>query len=154
MYYTDYEELNLNLISLIHGFDKDDANFIANLANAAALLAQNLPGINWVGFYLVRGDKLMVGPFQGKPACREIMMGRGVCGTAWEKDEPQLVPDVHEFPGHIACDENSKSEIVIPLHKDGKVVGVLDIDSPELNRFSAGDAMGLSGFAKIIESEF
>lgn len=153
MYYTDYEELNYNLISLIHGFDKDDANFIANLSNAAALLAQNLPGINWVGFYLVRGDKLMVGPFQGKPACREIMPGRGVCGTAWEKDEPQVVPDVHEFPGHIACDENSRSEIVIPLHKDGKVVGVLDIDSPELNRFSPGDVMGLAGFAKIIEAE-
>ncbi len=153
MYYTDYEELNFNLISLIHGYEKDDANCIANLANAAALLAQNLQGINWVGFYLVKQDKLMVGPFQGKPACREIRFGKGVCGTAWEKDEPQLVPDVHEFPGHIVCDENSRSEIVIPLHKDGKVVGVLDIDSPERNRFSAGDAMGLAGFAKIIENE-
>ncbi len=153
MYFTDYEELNYNLGALICGFEKDEANFIANLSNAAALLAQNLQGINWVGFYLVSGDKLMVGPFQGKPACREIMMGKGVCGTAWEKDECQLVPDVHEFPGHIACDENSRSEIVIPLHKDGKVIGVLDIDSPELNRFSAGDALGLSAFAKIIESE-
>ena len=148
---TDYAQLNLDLAVLIGGFEKDQANLIANLSNAAALLWQNLPDINWAGFYLVHGEKLILGPFQGKVACREIAKGRGVCGTAWEKDETQLVADVHTFPGHIACDEDSRSEIVIPIHQDGSVIGVLDIDSPVEGRFHEWDQIGLMGFVQIIE---
>ena len=146
-----YLKLNQNLSALVTGNPKDRANCIANLANAAALLWQELPDINWAGFYLLEEGRLILGPFQGKPACREIAMGRGVCGTALEKDAVLVVPDVHEFPGHIACDECSRSEIVIPLHKDGEVFGVLDIDSPLLDRFSEADRTGLSAFAKILE---
>ena len=149
---TDYAQLNLDLAMLINGFEKDQANMIANLSNAAALLWQNLPDINWAGFYLVHGDSLILGPFQGKPACREIAKGRGVCGTAWEKDETQLVADVHAFPGHIACDEASRSEIVLPIHQDGCVIGVLDIDSPVEGRFHEWDQIGLMGFVQIIEA--
>ena len=148
---TDYAQLNLDLAVLIGGFEKDQANLIANLSNAAALLWQNLPDINWAGFYLVHGEKLILGPFQGKVACREIAKGRGVCGTAWEKDEAQLVADVHAFPGHIACDEDSRSEIVLPIHQDGSVIGVLDIDSPVEGRFHEWDQIGLMGFVQIIE---
>ena len=149
---TDYEKLNLDLAMLINGYEKDQANLIANLSNAAALLWQNLPDINWAGFYLVYGDELILGPFQGKPACREIAKGRGVCGTAWEKDEIQLVADVHAFPGHIACDEASRSEIVLPIHQNGSVIGVLDIDSPVEGRFHEWDHIGLMGFVQIIEA--
>ena len=149
---TDYEKLNLDLAMLINGFEKDQANMIANLSNAAALLWQNLPDINWAGFYLVHGDHLILGPFQGKPACREIAKGRGVCGTAWEKDETQLVADVHAYPGHIACDEASRSEIVLPIHQGGNVIGVLDIDSPVEGRFHEWDQIGLMGFVQIIEA--
>ena len=125
---------------------------IANLANAAALLNQALADINWVGFYLRQGDKLVLGPFQGKTACIEIPFGRGVCGTAAAKDETQLVTDVHEFPGHIACDSASNSEIVIPLHKDGIVAAVLDIDSPTTGRFTEADKAGLESLVPILES--
>lgn len=125
---------------------------IANLANAAALLNQALVDINWVGFYLRQGDKLVLGPFQGKTACIEIPFGRGVCGTAAAKDETQLVTDVHEFPGHIACDSASNSEIVIPLHKDGIVAAVLDIDSPTTGRFTEADKAGLESLVPILES--
>ena len=149
---TDYEKLNLDLAMLINGFEKDQANMIANLSNAAALLWQNLPDINWAGFYLVYGDHLILGPFQGKPACREIAKGRGVCGTAWEKDETQLVADVHAYPGHIACDEASRSEIVLPIHQGGNVIGVLDIDSPVEGRFHEWDQIGLMGFVQIIDA--
>lgn len=149
---TDYEKLNMDLAMLINGYEKDQANLIANLSNAAALLWQNLSDINWAGFYLVHGDELILGPFQGKPACREIAKGRGVCGTAWEKDEIQLVADVHAFPGHIACDEASRSEIVIPIHQNGSVIGVLDIDSPVKGRFHEWDHIGLMGFVQIIEA--
>ena len=124
---------------------------IANLANAAALLNQALADINWVGFYLRQGDKLVLGPFQGKTACIEIPFGRGVCGTAAAKDETQLVTDVHEFPGHIACDSASNSEIVIPLHKDGIVAAVLDIDSPTTGRFTEADKAGLESLVPILE---
>ena len=124
----------------------------ANLANASALLNTAMRDINWVGFYLRQGDKLILGPFQGKTACIEIPFGRGVCGTAAAKDETQLVTDVHRFPGHIACDSASNSEIVIPLHKDGVVAAVLDIDSPTVGRFTEADKDGLESLVPILES--
>ena len=124
---------------------------IANLANASALLSQALADINWVGFYLREGDKLVLGPFQGKTACIEIPFGRGVCGPAAAKDETQLVKDVHEFPGHIACDSASNSEIVIPLHKNGAVAAVLDIDSPLIGRFTQADKAGLESLVPGLE---
>lgn len=123
----------------------------ANLANASALLNEFLEDINWVGFYLMQDGRLVLGPFQGKPACIEIAVGRGVCGTAAAQDAVQRVPDVHAFPGHIACDGASRSEIVLPLHKDGCVAGVLDIDSPLLERFSAEDEAGLRQVAAVLE---
>lgn len=125
---------------------------ISNLANASALLNENLADINWVGFYLMEDGKLVLGPFQGKLACTVIKVGCGVCGTAVEQDEIMLVDNVHEFPGHIACDCASNSEIVLPIHKDGEIIGVLDIDSPELNRFDEDDREGLSDFVKILEN--
>lgn len=127
----------------------------ANLANASALLNQALDKINWVGFYLLEKDRLVLGPFQGKPACIEIKVGNGVCGTAVAEDSVMLVKNVHEFPGHIACDSASNSEIVIPLHNvSGEIVGVLDIDSPHLARFDEDDKAGLTAFAKVLERIF
>ena len=126
-------------------------NRVSNLANASALLYDALPDINWAGFYLMENGRLELGPFQGKVACVMIRIGKGVCGTAVEKDATQLVPDVHKFPGHIACDSASNSEIVVPLHKDGAVFGVLDIDSPLLDRFSEEDRAGLEAFARMVE---
>lgn len=127
---------------------------IANLSNASAVLNEALTDINWVGFYLVEDGKLVLGPFQGKTACIEIPCGRGVCGTAMAQDQMMLVPDVHAFPGHIACDSASNSEIVVPLHKEGRVVAVLDIDSPTKGRFTQEDAQGLSQVGLILESLF
>ena len=127
-------------------------HLIANLANASALLGDALADINWVGFYLRRGEKLILGPFQGKPACVEIHWGRGVCGTAAETGLCQRVEDVHAFPGHIACDSASRSEIVLPLRKDGQVVGVLDIDSPSIARFTPEDEAGLMTLIPILEA--
>lgn len=127
---------------------------IANLANASALLGQALQDINWVGFYLLEENQLILGPFQGKPACIEISVGNGVCGTAVLKDEIMLVKNVHEFPGHIACDSASNSEIVLPIHANGKIVGVLDIDSPLLARFDEDDKNGLFEFVKILGQIF
>ena len=124
---------------------------IANLANASALLWQELPRINWVGFYRMEDGILVLGPFQGKPACIRIPVGRGVCGTAVAQDRTQVVEDVHAFPGHIACDGASNSELVIPIHRDGQVWGVLDIDSPETGRFTQADAQGLSLTADVLE---
>ena len=121
------------------------------LCNVTAVLNDSMEGLNWVGFYFVKDGKLILGPFQGKVACVEIAKGKGVCGTAWEKDETILVPDVHQFPGHIACDSASNSEIVIPLHKDEEVIGVLDIDSPLYERFDENDRTGLERIAAIIE---
>jgi GAF domain-containing protein len=126
-------------------------DYIPLLSNASALLNENLENINWCGFYLVKNDALQLGPFQGKIACVNIEKGKGVCGTAYERDEVIVVEDVHQFPGHIACDAASNSEIVIPLHRDGKVVAVLDIDSPLTNRFEEKDRDGLVGFAKVLE---
>jgi len=127
---------------------------IANLANASAVLNEALTDINWVGFYLVEDGKLVLGPFQGKTACIEIPCGRGVCGTAMAQDQVMLVPDIHAFPGHIACDSASNSEIVVPLHKEGRVVAVLDIDAPTKGRFTQEDAQGLSQVGLILESLF
>ena len=124
---------------------------IANLANASALLWQELPEINWAGFYILEGERLILGPFQGKPACIEIPVGKGVCGTAVATGKTQLVKDVHQFPGHIACDSASNSEIVVPIFQNGTVVGVLDIDSPEFARFDERDQEGLEGFVRVIE---
>ena len=124
---------------------------VANLANASALLWQSLPDINWAGFYKMENGILVLGPFQGKPACIEIKVGRGVCGTAVAEDQTQLVYDVHEFPGHIACDSASNSEIVVPIHVNGKIWGVLDIDSPSVGRFSDVDKEGLERFVAVLE---
>lgn len=123
----------------------------ANLANVSALLWQALPDINWAGFYKMEDGCLILGPFQGKPACIRIPLCRGVCGTAAAEDRVQLVPNVHDFPGHIACDGASNSEIVVPLHKDGNIWGVLDIDSPTVGRFTAEDRAGLELVAAALE---
>lgn len=125
---------------------------IPNLSNTSALLNGALSDINWVGFYLMHNNELLLGPFQGKTACVHISIGKGVCGTAVLKDEIQLVQDVHEFPGHIACDSASRSEIVIPIHNKGQIVGVLDIDSPTVNRFDLTDKEGLLEVVKIVET--
>ena len=143
----DYTELNRELAALIDGIPYETAN----LANASALLWQHLQGINWAGFYKMIDGKLVLGPFQGKPACIVIPVGRGVCGTAVAQDKTQLVADVHQFPGHIACDSASNSEIVIPIHVNGNIWGVLDIDSPHLNRFTDSDREGLETFVNILE---
>ena len=123
----------------------------ANLANASALLWQELPDLNWVGFYKMVDGALVLGPFQGKPACIRIPVGRGVCGTAVAEDQVQLVYDVHQFPGHIACDCASNSEIVLPIHVNGKIWGVLDIDSPFIGRFTEDDRVGLQKVVEILE---
>ena len=144
---TNYTILNQTLLSLIDGVPHKTAN----LANAAALLYNTLENINWAGFYLIEDKNLILGPFQGKPACIEIPIGKGVCGSAVDEARTLVVPDVHEFPGHIACDGASNSEIVIPLKNSlGKIIGVLDIDSPIFNRFSDDDRAGLEQFARIL----
>ena len=153
-YPTDKKQLYPMLAAQVRALTDGVPYLIANLANVSALLNEALTDINWVGFYLVQDDKLVLGPFQGKTACIEIRSGRGVCGTAWADDALQLVEDVHEFPGHIACDSASNSEVVVPLHKDGKVVAVLDIDSPSLCRFTREDAEGLAQIALDIEKLF
>lgn len=146
---TDYKTLNSQLKSLICGVP----HFYANLANASALLFGALENINWAGFYLAEGGKLVLGPFQGKPACIEIPFGKGVCGSAVESKNTIVVPDVHNFAGHIACDSASNSEIVIPVFNGCEVVAVLDIDSPALNRFGEDDKSGLEEFVSILQSE-
>ncbi|MBR3950075.1 MAG: GAF domain-containing protein [Oscillospiraceae bacterium] len=145
---TNYDQTARQLAALTDGVPYE----IANLANASALLWQELPDINWVGFYKLEDDALILGPFQGKPACIRIPVGRGVCGTAVAEDAVQLVYDVHQFPGHIACDSASNSEIVLPLHARGRIWGVLDIDSPLIGRFTEEDRQGLQKIAAILES--
>jgi L-methionine (R)-S-oxide reductase len=127
-----------------------ESDWIANLANAAALIFQSVPDLNWAGFYLLKDDELVVGPFQGKVACVRIQIGKGVCGTAAEQRKTVIVPDVHEFPGHIACDSASRSEIVVPLIRQGELIGVLDLDSPSLGRFDDEDAVGLEAVATVL----
>ncbi len=143
-----YAQINQQLAALLRG----ETDLIANTANAAALLHQLLPDINWVGFYFSKGDELVLGPFQGKPACSRIDIGKGVCGTAAAKQQTVVVPDVTRFDGHIACDDASLSEIVVPLINWGKLVGVLDVDSPIANRFDDDDAEGLEVIAAILLS--
>lgn len=145
---VDYDALNGQLAALVEGVPHP----LANLANAAALLWEKLGGVNWAGVYLMKGEKLVLGPFMGRPACIEIPLHKGVCGAAARTNQVQLVPDVHAFPGHIACDSASRSEIVVPLRKEGKVFGVLDIDSPLLHRFTEADRAGLEAFARILEA--
>jgi L-methionine (R)-S-oxide reductase len=141
-----YREINQGLRAVL----TDETDLIANLANSAALLFWSLPAINWAGFYLLKEDELVLGPFQGKIACIRIRLGQGVCGTAAEKRQTLVVPNVHEFPGHIACDSASNSEIVVPILKDDHLVGVLDIDSPELARFDDADKAELEKFVQIL----
>lgn len=150
-YPTEKKVLYRLISTQIQGLTDGISDLVANLANVSALLNQALTDINWVGFYLIKDGRLILGPFQGKPACVEIQIGCGVCGTAVEKDEIILVEDVHEFPGHIACDSASRSEIVLPIHKDEEVIGVLDIDSPLIARFDEEDREGLSRVVQMLE---
>lgn len=140
-----YAELTGDLEALLAG----ESDAIANAANTAALLFETLPEINWAGFYFLRDGELVLGPFQGRPACVRIALGRGVCGTAAERRATLVVPDVHAFPGHIACDTASRSEVVVPLIADGQLLGVLDIDSPLPGRFDEEDARGLERVARV-----
>lgn len=144
---AQYETISKQLDALLDG----ETDQIANLSNASALLNQFLTDINWVGFYLMKDNELVLGPFQGLPACVRIPVGRGVCGSAVAQKETILVEDVHAFPGHIACDAASNSEIVIPLIKNDEVIGVLDIDSPLKGRFSKEDEAGLTLFVRVLE---
>lgn len=140
------------LIKQVEEFAKDAPWEITLLANVSALIYDSLENINWAGFYLIRNEELVLGPFQGKPACVHIPIGKGVCGTAVETDSVQLVADVHTFPGHIACDSASESEIVIPIHRGGNITGVLDIDSPVKGRFDDEDRAVLCEIVRILES--
>ena len=139
-----------DLIEALRGLLDGETDLIANAANTAALLFERLPGINWAGFYFLRGDELVLGPFQGRVACVRIKLGSGVCGTAASRRETIVVPDVHEFPGHIACDAASRSEIVVPLLQDGRLLGVLDIDSPLPGRFLEADQLLCEQVAMIL----
>ena len=144
---TDYETLIAQADALTNGIP----HRIANLANVSALIFETLEDLNWAGFYLLEGETLVLGPFQGKPACIEIPVSRGVCGAAVREDRPQLVSDVHAFPGHIACDSASRSELVVPLHQNGAVIGVLDLDSPTLSHFTEADREGMERLARVLE---
>ncbi len=142
-----YVRLTQQVTALIAG----ESDLIANLANISALLKMELTDVNWLGFYLFKDDQLVLGPFQGKPACIRIPLSKGVCGKAFSSNTVQRIDDVHQFAGHIACDAASNSELVIPFHKDGQLIGVLDIDSPKFARFSESDAKGLSDLMKEVE---
>ena len=145
---VDYDSLAAQLAALTDGIPYE----IANLSNASALLWETLPDINWAGFYKMVDGALVLYPFQGKPACIRIPVGRGVCGTAVAENRTQLVYDVHQFPGHIACDCASNSEIVVPIHVNGEIWGVLDIDSPSIGRFTDEDQTGLEKFVAMLEA--
>ena len=145
--HVDYTALSAQLAALTDGIPYE----IANLSNASALLWDAMPDINWAGFYKMVDGALVLYPFQGKPACIRIPVGRGVCGTAVKEDAVQLVYDVHQFPGHIACDCASNSEIVLPIHVKGEIWGVLDIDSPSIGRFTEDDKAGLQQFVAVLE---
>ncbi|MHB7919598.1 GAF domain-containing protein [Staphylococcus hominis] len=146
---TNYNLLGKQLASLI----EDETNLIAILSNTSALLNDNLDQINWLGFYLIENNELILGPFQGHPACMHISIGKGVCGTAVSNNQTQLVDDVNTFPGHIACDANSKSEIVVPIHVNNEIIGVLDVDAPITQRFSKDDQQGLEEIVSILENQ-
>jgi L-methionine (R)-S-oxide reductase len=143
---ASYEELTRSLVALVEG----ETDALANLANATSLLAHSLDRINWCGFYLLRGEDLVLGPFQGKPACVRIPVGKGVCGGAAARRKPVVVPDVNRFPGHITCDPASRSEIVVPVIEQDLLRGVLDVDSPETGRFDEEDRAGLERFVAVL----
>jgi L-methionine (R)-S-oxide reductase len=143
-------ELYANLQSQLRSLLEGERDFIANSANFSSLLYHSLPDLNWTGFYLSQGEELVLGPFQGQPACVRIAMGKGVCGTAAEQRQTILVDNVHDFPGHIACDSASNSEIVVPLVKHERLLGVLDLDSPSFARFDEEDALGLNELTEIL----
>ena len=145
-------ELYDALVKAAQAITTDEPDGIANMANVAALIWQFVPRLNWAGFYRVIGNELVLGPFIGKPACIRITFGRGVCGTAAASGQTQIVRDVHAFPGHIACDSASQSELVVPVLRDGQVIAVIDLDSPEPARFDADDAAGLEALAKAMAS--
>ena len=142
-------ELYSNLAAQLRSLLEDERDLIANAANMASVLYHSLPDLNWAGFYLYKDNELVLGPFQGEPACVRIAMGKGVCGTAARIRETVVVANVHEFPGHIACDSKSNSEIVVPLIMDHQLIGVLDLDSPLLGRFDEADAQGLNELVEI-----
>ncbi len=139
------------LCEQLRALAEEDKWYVPLMSNAAALLYESMNDVNWAGFYLMRGGRLALGPFQGRVACVHIPVGKGVCGTAVKEDSTLRVADVHAFPGHIACDSASNSEIVIPIHRDGQIIGVLDIDSPVPGRFDEADQEGLEAFARVIE---
>ncbi len=141
----DYSALARDLQALLG----DEHDLLANSANTCALIFEKIPRLNWAGFYFLRGEELVLGPFQGKPACVRIGMGRGVCGQAAQRQETLMVVDVHQFPGHIACDSASRSELVVPLVPGGRLIGVLDLDSPERGRFTSQDREGLEQLAAV-----
>jgi L-methionine (R)-S-oxide reductase len=143
-----YDQLAAQLSSLLAG----ERDLMANAANFSALIYYSLPDLNWAGFYFLRDGELVLGPFQGRPACVRIKIGQGVCGAGAARCDTVIVPNVHEFPGHIACDSASNSEIVVPLMKDERMIGVLDLDSPKLSRFDREDAAGLEQLVKILLS--
>ena len=142
-----------SMLEQAKGILEEEPWYVSALSNLSSLLMTTLPDLNWAGFYLMKNGRLTVGPFQGKPACIHIAPGRGVCGAAVARDETVVVPDVHQFPGHIACDGASESEIVIPIHAEGRVAAVLDIDSPIRNRFSPEDREGLEGLVRLTEEK-
>ncbi len=146
---TDYEMLSTQTLELL----SEEPWYVAALSNVSALIFDALPDLNWAGFYLLSDDRLVVGPFQGHPACIHIPVGKGVCGTAVERNEVQVVDDVHRFPGHIACDSASNSEIVIPIREGEKIRAVLDIDSPKFSRFTENDVEGLKKLAGLLEQK-
>ena len=145
-------ELYRELAEAARGLTAGEPDAVANMANLSALIWQYLPRLNWAGFYRVIDNELVLGPFQGKAACIRIPFGQGVCGAAAASGETQLVPDVHAFPGHIACDAASAAELVVPIRRDGQVIAVIDLDSPERGRFDADDARGIEALAEVIAS--
>ena len=152
-FFSDNKEENYKLmVNAVKAYIHGEPNVIANLSNISSILNEYVTDINWVGFYLMENDELVLGPFQGKPACIRIPVGRGVCGTTAKKGETIIVEDVHQFPGHIACDSASNSEIVIPIFKNDEVFGVLDVDSPEFNRFGKLEKKYLEEVVKIFEA--
>ena len=140
-----------NTVKEVTGFAESEPWYVPLLSNVSALLYEELEDVNWLGFYILKDGQLLVGPFQGRVACIRIPIGKGVCGTAVRDDRTIRVEDVHEFPGHIACDSRSLSELVIPIHSDGRIIGVMDIDSPIKGRFSAEDEEGLTMVVQVIE---
>jgi len=152
MYPSDKKECYKLLNAQLKAMLENETHLIPNLSNASALLNLALQDINWAGFYLINGNELLLGPFQGKPACIHIPIGKGVCGTAVSEGKTQVIADVHVFPGHIACDSASSSEIVVPIYFNNRIMGVLDIDSPIIERFDQTDKEGLEEFVKTLES--